>query len=46
MPPKAATASKQGSKKTDKKQQVQLDDFFTRFLYKKKRALNKKMQKN
>lgn len=46
MPPKASNSAKQASKKGDKKvQQVQLDDFFTRFLYKKKRNLGKKIQK-
>ena len=49
MPPKAnntSPANKQ--KKTDKKPvvpEVQLDDFFTKFLYKKKRNLGKKMTK-
>ena len=49
MPPKASNTSPANKpKKNDKKQavpEIQLDDFFTKFLYKKKRNLAKKMTK-
>lgn len=48
MPPKATTQASKSTKKNDKKSavpEVKLDDFFTRFLAKKRRNLNKKLTK-
>ncbi len=51
MPPKTTTATNTNNKKTEKtektekKPAIQLDDFFTKYIYKKKRNLSKRLLK-